>query len=91
MISEIKQRTKRKSKGPRTKQRDLIGSLTLLTSQKNTRIAPYTATEKFKGEGKKLFFFFCDTGSQKPGLQPGECFRKYHILKNLKPEKPGFW
>lgn len=28
--------------------------------------------------------FFCETCSKKPGLHPGECFKRYHTLKDYK-------
>ena len=33
---------------------------------------------------RKTTVFFCETSTRKPGLHPGECFKKYHTLTDYK-------
>ena len=33
---------------------------------------------------RKTIVFFCETCTRKPGLHPGECFKKYHTLTDYK-------
>ena len=35
-------------------------------------------------EDRKTTLFFCETCQRKPGLHPGECFKKYHTQVNYK-------
>ncbi|CAK9818387.1 hypothetical protein ANTQUA_LOCUS9790 [Anthophora quadrimaculata] len=41
------------------------------------------SNRKIKG-GRHQTNYFCDTCTRKPGLHVGECFEKYHTIKNYK-------
>lgn len=42
------------------------------------------SNRKVPGQRRETHFF-CETCERKPGLHPGECFKRYHTLKDYKP------
>lgn len=41
-------------------------------------------SDRKKPGGRKETKFYCETCEMKPGLHPGECFKKYHTVKKFK-------
>jgi hypothetical protein len=35
-------------------------------------------------KGEEETIFYCETCKRKPGLHPGNCFKKYHTQQNYK-------
>lgn len=49
----------------------------------NSKDCAVCSNRQVKG-GRRETVFFCETCTRKPGLHPGECFKKYHTQKKYK-------
>jgi hypothetical protein len=49
----------------------------------NSKDCAVCSNRRIKG-GRRETVFYCNTCTRKPGLLPGECFKKYHSLKKYK-------
>lgn len=49
----------------------------------NSKDCSVCSDRKIQG-GRRETVYFCDTCSRKPGLHPGDCFKKYHTMKKYK-------
>lgn len=54
-----------------------------LNPKKSTKDCAVCSDRKTKGERRETLYF-CETCSRKPGLHPGECFKKYHTLQKYR-------
>lgn len=61
----------------------LDGKSHFIFSHKKHKDCIVCSNRKIRG-GRKETTFYCETCDRKPGLHPGECFKKYHTLKKFK-------
>mgnify|MGYP003406709624 FL=1 len=52
-------------------------------NNKKSKDCMVCSNRNIKGERHETYFF-CETCTRKPGLHPGECFKRYHTLKDYK-------
>lgn len=86
LVGEIRNREKRKRGRPSSAdEEERLNGLTHFIDQSKTKKQKQCMVCSNRSAGiRKETVFFCDTCEKKPGLHPGECFKRYHTLKIYK-------
>jgi hypothetical protein len=86
-VGNVRNRNSRKRRRPSSSDLEerLNGMMHFImqNEKKSTKDCMVCSRRNEKG-GRRETIFYCETCKRKPGLHPGDCFKKYHTQINYK-------